>query len=54
MSSSTFRLAIALATLVRLAVLPLPGTEDVGVWKVWSFAATTDLTGMYGIGGDPP
>lgn len=25
-----------------------------GVWKVWSFAASQDLLGVYGVGGDPP
>jgi len=24
------------------------------VWKIWAFAGTVDLTGMYGVGGDPP
>jgi hypothetical protein len=24
------------------------------VWKVWSFAATSDVTAMYGVGGTPP
>lgn len=40
--------------LVRVAALPLPGTEDVDVWKIWSFAGSYDATGVYGIGGDPP
>jgi len=40
--------------LVRILALPLPGTEDVNVWKVWSYAASRDVTRVYGIGGDPP
>jgi hypothetical protein len=49
-----FALAILAGAVIRVAALPLPGTEDVGVWKIWSFNASKDLTGMYGIGGDPP
>jgi hypothetical protein len=51
------RLLIAiciLGGLIRLAALPLPGHDDVIVWKLWSHAATVDLTGMYGVGGSPP
>jgi hypothetical protein len=50
----SFALAIALGAVIRIAALPLPGTEDVGVWKIWSFNASKNVTGMYGIGGDPP
>jgi hypothetical protein len=39
---------------LRVAALPLPGTEDVGVWKLWSYHASRDITTMYGVGGDPP
>jgi hypothetical protein len=39
---------------VRAWVLPLPGTVDVSTWKLWTFAATNDLTGIYGVGGTPP
>ena len=39
--------------LLRLAVLPTPGTGDVTIWKVWSVAASQDLTGVYGVGGSP-
>jgi hypothetical protein len=53
-SRSLFLAAIALGALLRLAALPLPGTEDVGVWKVWSYNASLDVTRMYGIGGSPP
>ncbi len=40
--------------LLRACLLPLPGTGDVTIWKVWSFAAATGVTGMYGVGGTPP
>lgn len=40
--------------LVRAAALPLPGTVDTDLWKVWAFGATYDLTGAYGVGGSPP
>jgi hypothetical protein len=47
--------ALCLAVLlVRLAALPLPGTEDTGTWKMWMFAASSAVTTVYGVGGDPP
>jgi hypothetical protein len=45
---------LILGTIVRAVSLPLPGTGDVNIWKVWSFAAAQDLTAVYGIGGIPP
>jgi hypothetical protein len=40
---------------VRLACLPLPGTHDVAVWKIWSYAASHEGVGrLYGVGGSPP
>ena len=39
---------------VRAATLPLPGHDDVITWKIWSYAASRDVTAMYGIGGTPP
>ena len=54
MSPRTCLIALSVATAIRIAALPLPGTEDMGVWKVWSFAASQDLLGVYGVGGDPP
>jgi hypothetical protein len=48
-------LALVLASaLVRLAALPLPGTEDVPAWKHWAYSGSKDILGVYGIGGDPP
>ncbi len=46
--------ALVAGLLVRALALPLPGTGDVVIWKVWSFAASNDLTSTYGIGGSPP
>jgi hypothetical protein len=40
--------------LLRIAALPLRGTEDVGTWKIWMLAASKDVTTVYGVGGDPP
>ena len=34
--------------------LPLPGTEDVQVWKTWSYGTLGGITQMYGVGGHPP
>ena len=39
---------------VRIVALPLRGTDDLVTWKIWSFAASYDLTSMYGVGGAPP
>ena len=53
-SGSRVALACLLVALVRLAALPLPGTEDTGTWKIWMFAASAAVTSVYGVGGDPP
>ena len=39
---------------IRVATLPLPGNDDVIAWKIWTYAAAHDVTGMYGVGGTPP
>ena len=49
-----FAAALVLGLVVRVATLPLPGHDDVVLWKVWSYAATHDVLGMYGVGGTPP
>jgi len=49
-----FRRLLFLGLLLRVAALPLAGTEDVQVWKTWSYGAVNDITSMYGIGGQPP
>lgn len=56
-TSIVSRLSLVLlvtVTLLRVAALPLSGTEDVEVWKLWSHAGKDDVLGMYGIGGTPP
>jgi hypothetical protein len=49
-------LAVALVAgaLVRAVLLPSPGSPDVPDWKIWAFAASTDATSLYGVGGHPP
>ena len=46
--------ALLSGLVVRIAALPLPGTEDVGTWKIWAFGASRNVTEVYGVGGDPP
>jgi hypothetical protein len=53
-SGSPVAIVCLLAAVVRLAALPLPGTEDTGTWKIWMFAASSAVTSVYGVGGDPP
>jgi hypothetical protein len=37
-----------------VAALPLPGTHDIAVWKIWSYAASSERVGrLYGVGGTP-
>jgi len=39
---------------MRVAALPLPGTHDIAVWKIWSYAASRESVGrLYGVGGTP-
>ena len=45
---------LLLGLLIRLAALPLPGTEDVRTWKIWAFSAARHVTHVYGVGGNPP
>jgi hypothetical protein len=49
-----FLAALLAGAILRVLALPLGGTGDVVVWKVWSFGAAHNLTGMYGVGGSPP
>jgi hypothetical protein len=49
-----FLAALLLGLLIRTATLPLPGHDDVLHWKIWSYAASRHVTGMYGVGGSPP
>ena len=49
-----FRRLLLVGLLLRAAALPLAGTEDVRVWKTWSYGAVHGIASMYGIGGQPP
>lgn len=54
-STRFFRALLLAGLAARLAVLPLAGTEDVNVWKTWSYAAVSEgVSRMYGVGGTPP
>ena len=46
-------LLFALGTVVRIVVMPLPGTSDLPAQKAWSYGSTQDFSGVYGAGGDP-
>jgi hypothetical protein len=54
MTPRRFLVALVAGLLIRAATLPLPGHDDVITWKIWSYAASRHVTGMYGVGGDPP
>ncbi|HSC29182.1 MAG TPA: hypothetical protein VLD67_18035 [Vicinamibacterales bacterium] len=54
MTHRRFTAALVAGLLLRVATLALPGHEDVTTWKIWSYAASRDVTAMYGVGGDPP
>jgi len=46
---------LALGFLVRAVVFPLPGTRDMGVWKIWTYnGAIQSPATLYGVGGSPP
>src|SRR5207245_7756752 len=47
--------AIAIGAALRIVALPLPGTTDVPIFKVWAFHAATEGVGrLYGTGGRFP
>ena len=49
-----FFAALVVGTAVRLASLTLPGTADMGVWKLWTYGGAVEApTRLYGIGGTP-
>lgn len=54
MRTTTFAALLVAGAAVRVAGLPLPGTDDVRVWKTWSYNAVGGVTHFYGAGGDPP
>jgi len=54
-SRAAFVGALVAGALLRAAALPLPGTRDVGVWKIWTYnAARESPARLYGTGGRPP
>lgn len=54
-SPRLFVMLLALGLFLRTAALPLPGTGDVMVFKIWAHAAATGpVSEMYGVGGSPP
>ena len=55
MNSKLFVALLVLGAAIRAAALPLPGTRDVGVWKIWTYSAAFDSPArLYGVGGSPP
>jgi hypothetical protein len=46
--------ALLAGLLMRLWLLPVPGSPDVETWKIWAFEGSTDPAGLYGAGGTPP
>ena len=53
MSRRTLAALLLLGAALRIVLLPLPGTIDVQTQKMWSHGASTDVTGIYGVGGTP-
>lgn len=48
-------LLFGLGLTLRLLALPLPGTLDTSIWKIWAFSAANDSPArLYGVGGSPP
>lgn len=53
-SPRVFRLLLLVGLLLRAAGLPLRGTDDMDVWKLWTHAGSVSVSTMYGVGGSPP
>ena len=49
-----FRVLLLAGLLLRIVGLPLRGTDDFNVWKLWTHAGSIRVTTMYGVGGNPP
>ena len=45
---------VAVVAAIRVAALPLRGTEDVLTWKIWTIGASKNVATVYGVGGQPP
>lgn len=55
MSRRLFWALVVFGAIIRAAALPLPGTYDTILWKVWSYNASTEgVSRLYGVGGSPP
>jgi hypothetical protein len=52
--SLTFRTLLLAGLILRCAALPIRGTVDMDVWKLWTYAGSINVTTMYGVGGNPP
>ena len=51
----SFNFLLLFGAALRLLALPLPGTHDIAVWKIWSYGAATEgVAHVYGVGGTPP
>jgi hypothetical protein len=49
-----FPAALVVGAVLRALALPLPGTGDVGVWKIWTYSgAYENPAGLYGVGDSP-
>jgi hypothetical protein len=53
-SPAVFRTLLLVGLVLRIAGLPFRGTDDMDVWKLWTYAGSTSVSTMYGVGGDPP
>ncbi len=53
-SPRLFPVLLLAGLIIRAAGLPLRGTVDMDVWKLWSYAGSINVSTMYGVGGDPP
>jgi hypothetical protein len=53
-SPRLFRVLLLAGLVFRCAGLPLRGTDDMDVWKLWTHAGSIEVSTMYGVGGDPP
>lgn len=53
-SPRAFRFLLLAGLILRAIALPLRGTDDMDVWKLWTHAGATAVTTMYGVGGSPP
>lgn len=49
-----FRILLFAGLVLRAGGLPLRGTDDFNVWKLWTHAGSKSVTTMYGVGGNPP